>query len=223
MAALIRITRRAAWPLLAAFALAVSGCANPFKPATPEPPDASGLVEDFSTPPKLLATLEAAMSNKSAGRVAWADAMAASPAQVFSATPDPRVLSAWQLSSPVPPPDPWDLENERLFYDKFASLYPYDYAMAFNTDPTSPNDVVDDAAGTGLVHRSYVISMNPPNASEAVIIAIGYVDLYIVKYDGRWWVLRWEDRLDPRIGVDPVDQNYRTLGWRRLDSVSSSS
>jgi hypothetical protein len=47
------------------------------------------------------------------------------------------------------------------------------------------------------------------------------VDLVLVKYDGRWWILRWEDRLDPLIGVDPVDQDNRTLGWRRLDSVSS--
>ena len=72
MAALIRIFRRAAGPLLVALALAVAGCANPFAPATPEPPDPSGITEDFSTPAKLLNTLVAAMENKGeAGRLAW--------------------------------------------------------------------------------------------------------------------------------------------------------
>lgn len=223
MAALTRASRRLAWPVLAALALAVSGCVNPFQPATPEPPDPSGIREDFSTPPKLLATLKAAIENKGqAGRLAWADAMAdsTSPAtRSFYAFHDPRVVSAWRLSSPVPPPEPWNLELERRFYDRFVALYSYEYLMEFDDDDTSPNDVIDDGAGTALLHRKYYVAASVP--SSPVIIAIGYVDLYLAKYDGRWFVVRWEDRLDPQIGVDPSDPDNRSLGWRRLESVSS--
>lgn len=223
MAALIRLLRRAAPAALAALALAVSGCTNPFAPATPEPPDPSGIREDFSTPAKLLQTLEAAIANKGpAGRLAWTDAMADSTGpdtRAFYAFQDPRVLSAWLLSSPVAPPDPWTLELEKRFYDKFVTLYDGEYAMAFDTDDTSPNDVIDESAGTALLHRKYYVAATVSNS--AVIIAIGYVDLYLVKYDGRWFVIRWQDRLDPLVGVDPAEPDSRALGWRRLESVSS--
>ena len=56
MAALTRVPGRAARPLLVALAIAIAGCANPFEPATPEPPDPSGLTADYSTPAKLLGT-----------------------------------------------------------------------------------------------------------------------------------------------------------------------
>jgi hypothetical protein len=223
MAALIRALRRAAGPLAAVLALALAGCANPFEPATPEPPDPSGIREDFSTPAKLLATLIAAIENKGpAGRLAWTDAMADSTGpdtRAFYAFHDPRVLSAWRLSSPVAPPEPWDLELEKRFYDRFIALYDGEYVMAFDDDDYSPNDVIDEAAGTALLHRKYYIAATV--ASSATVIAIGYVDLYMVKYDGRWFVIRWEDRLDPLIGVDPVEPDNVTLGWRRLESVSS--
>jgi hypothetical protein len=224
MAALIRFLRRAAWPLLTALALAGAGCVNPFEPATPEPPDPGGVQENFSTPEDLIATLEAAIEDKgsSTGRQAWANAMAESAGigtRNFTAVHDPRVLSEWLLSAPVPPPDPWVLRDERRFYDRFVIVYPDEYDMTFLPDSTSPRDVLDEPSGTALYHRKYEVKANTSGSPK--VIAIGYVDLFLVKYDGRWWVLRWEDRLDPLIGVDPVDKNNRTLGWRRLDSASS--
>jgi hypothetical protein len=224
MAALNRLVRRVAWPLLTVFALSGAGCTNPFKPATPEPPDPGGVPEDFSSPERLLATLELAIEDKgsSTGRLAWANAMADSSGpgtRNFVANHDPRVLSEWLLSSPVPPPSPWGLYEERRFYDKFVTVYPKEYAMTFAPDSTSPLDIIDESSGTALLHRRYNVTAN--TSSSTAVIAIGYVDLVLVKYDGRWWVLRWEDRLDDAIGVDPVDKNNRTIGWRRLDSVSS--
>lgn len=225
MAALIRPRAATLLALVGALALAVSGCVNPFEPATPEPPDSSGVVEDFSTIDRLLSTLVAAMENKGqAGRQAWANAMADSTGpgtRAFYAFHDPLVLSAWKLSSPVEPPEPWNLELERLFYDKFTALYNYDYVMVFDDDLTSPSDEIDESAGTALLHRQYFVAASVP--SGAVVIAIGYVDLYLQKYDGRWFVTRWQDRLDPEIGVDPVEPESYTFGWRRLDSASSSS
>ena len=91
--------------------------------------------------------------------------------------------------------------------------------MTFEPDSTSPLDNIDNVAGTALLHRHYTVTAK--TSSSTAIIAIGYVDLVLVRYDGRWWVLLWEDRLDDAIGVDPVIKDNRTIGWRRLDSVSS--
>jgi len=223
MAALIGTLRRAAGPLVAVCALALAGCANPFEPATPEPPDENGVVQDYSTPAKLLATLIAAIENKGpSGRLAWADAMADSTGpgtRAFYAFHDPLVLSAWRLSSPVAPPEPWDLELEKRFYDRFIALYDGEYVMAMDSSSTAPNDVIDESAGTALLHRKYYVATTISGSD--LVIAIGEADLYMVKYDGRWFVIRWEDRLDPLIGVDPVEPDNVTLGWRRLESVSS--
>jgi len=223
MAALTPRLRRLAVAAFAALALAHAGCANPFAPATPEPPDPSGITPDYSSPEKLINTLAEALANKGpAGRLAWADAMADSVGgdpRAFYAYQDPRVLSAWLLSSPVAPPDPWGLEEERRFYDWFVARYDGEYSMVWADDNDSPRDEIDESAGTALLHRQYYVAATP--STTTLIIAIGYVDLYMARYDGRWFVTRWQDRLDPLIGVDPVDQDNRTLGWRRMESSSS--
>lgn len=224
MAALTRIRRAALRALAPALALALAGCTNPFAPAQPVPPSSGGIVEDYSTTARLLSTLVAAVQAKGpAGRQAWVNAMADSTGpgtRAFYAFADPQVLSKWNLNAPVDAPDPWDLELEKLFYDKFTGLFPYDYAMSFDPDLTSPSDEIDDVAGTALLHRKYYVAAGAPSGS--IWIAIGYVDLYLVKYDGRWWVTRWQDRLDPQVGVDPTDPQNVTLGWRRFESVSST-
>lgn len=223
MAALDTNLRRAAVALALAGALAGAGCVNPFEPTTPEPPDATGLVTDFSRPGRVLETLAAAIARKDpAGRQAWVEAMADSigpGTRAFYAFHDPRVLSAWRLGSPVDPPEPWDLQLERRFYDHFVSQYDYDYAMAFGPDNDSPDEDIDETAGTAVLHHQYVVVASLP--SQVIEIARGYVDLYMVRYDGRWWIVRWEDRVDPNVGVEPPDQTGYTLGYRRLDSVSS--
>jgi hypothetical protein len=219
-----RALRRFAWPLLTVLALSGAGCTNPFEPATPEPPDPGGVPEDFSSPERLLATMELAIEDKgsSTGRLAWANAMADSTApgtRNFVANHDPDVLSAWVLGSPVPPPSPWTLYEERRFYDKFVTVYPKEYTMTFSKDDTSPLDDIKEASGTATLYRRYNVTAK--TSSSTAVIAIGFVELVLVKYDGRWWVLRWGDRLDETIGVDPADSDNRTFGWRRLDSVSS--
>lgn len=224
MAALIPHRLGAVRPLALGFALALalSGCTNPFKPATPFPPSSGGLVADYSTPAKLLETLKAAMENKGpAGATAWIDAMASptGPAPPgFVALPDPLVLDKWNISSQVPPPDPWNYEVEKTFFGSFVSdVYPsYEFVMTFGPDNTSVQDVVDEASGTATLHRHYKIEAQLPAGPKAV--AIGYVDLGMVKYGGSWHILLWKDRLDPTIGVNPTDQDNVTLGWRRMES-----
>lgn len=223
MAALTRPLRAASALAALAAALLAAGCANPFEPARPQPPDSGGITVDFSSPEKLVETLDAALENRqTAGRQAWLDALADSSGpgtRAFYAFPDPRVLADWRQSSSVPPPDPWDRGQESLFFDDFVNLFPADYDVTFEEDLTSPADDIDNAAGTALLHRRYVVETTVANATVA--IAVGYVDLYLVRYDGRWFVTRWDDRLDGNIGVSPQNPENRTLGWRRLDSVSS--
>ena len=202
--------------------LVLAGCTNPFKPATPEPPDQSGLVADYSTPAKLLSTLQAAMQTKGpAGALAWVDAMASPSgpfAPGFRAVHDPRVLDKWKLSSPVAPPEPWDYDLEKAFYNNFTSrVYPsYDFVMLFDRDDNSVDDEIDEAAGTATLHRFYYIAAALQDGAK--IVAIGFVDLSLVKDQGRWYVLEWKDRVDPTIGVDPSDEDNVTLGWRRLEN-----
>lgn len=223
MAALTRALRTAAARAALVAALLAAGCSNPFEPARPEPPDTGGITADFSSPEKLVETLDIALENRqSAGRQAWLDALADSSGpgtRNFYAFQDPRVLADWRLSTQREPPDPWDSEKESLFYDDFVNLFPADYDVTFGDDPTSPANDIDPAAGTALMHQRYVVKTTVNNST--VDIAIGYVDLYLVRYDGRWFVTRWDDRLDADIGVSPQNPENRTLGWRRLDSASS--
>jgi len=119
MAALTRFQMAAPRPLALglAVALAVSGCTNPFKPATPAPPNAQGLRADYSNPEKVVQTLAAAMAYKASGATAWMDAMAlaSGPYGEFVALQDPVVLDKWRISSQVAPPNPWGVEVERTF------------------------------------------------------------------------------------------------------------
>ena len=55
----MKANRNKALLLAAAFALlfALTGCVNPFSPATPEAPNVGGVVPNFSTPEKVLDTI----------------------------------------------------------------------------------------------------------------------------------------------------------------------
>ena len=214
-------TRRAALPALVAVACALAGCVNPFRPASPEAPTSTTVREDFSTPERLLNTLVAAMEDKgTAGRIAWANAMADTSGpntRAFYAFMDPVVLSDWGQTSGIPAPE-WGLDLERQFYDRFGALTSGTYQMTFSPDNFSPSD--DIGTETALMHRRYVIYSIEQDI--ATPIAQGYVDFYMVSYDGRWWVVRWQDRLDPDVGVNPSDGTSYSLGRRRLDSLTQS-
>jgi hypothetical protein len=224
MAALTRFRPTIARPLALALAaaLALAGCTNPFKPATPKPPDSGGLQADYSTPAKVLTTLEAAMAAKGSGATAWIDAMAipsTANGPGFVALQDPLVLDKWRISSQVPPPDPWNLDLEKVFFSTFVgNVYPsYPFLMSFERDDNSVDDVIDESSGTATLHRRYYIAAQLPDG-VAKIVAIGYVDLAMVRNEGSWRILVWQDRVDPGIGVNPVDPDNVTLGWRRLES-----
>ena len=212
--------------LLAALVLGAAGCVNPFQPATAELPTGPGVVQNFSTPDKLLQTLSDAITIKGpSGRSAYYAALADSTGPstpAFYAFHYPSVVDAWRLSTLRDPPSPWDLRLEKLFYDYLIERFPgLIYTFTWSHDNSSPTDEFDDAAGTALYHRRYEVQASTPDGLTSKWVALGYADLYFQKLNGRWYLYRWEDRLNPADGVDPADPEHPTMGWRRLDSTTT--
>ena len=219
--------RRRALAALAPLVLALSllaGCANPFTPATPEVPNANGVVEDFSTPDRLLNTMALGIMNRGvSGRAAYLDALADSTnttTPAFYAFHYPAVTDAWAVSAGHQPPE-WTLDFEKRFYDYLIAVFPnFSYTFVWGPDGTSPSDQIDLSAGTALLHRYYVLQGLSTDQKIDKIISVGYADLYLQKLNGRWLLYRWEDRVDPSVGINPVDTDSRSMGWRRLDSLA---
>jgi hypothetical protein len=217
--------RRAALPVALALGLMVGGC-DLFRPEVPPPPSGNAVVEDFASPTRLLSTLADAVANKGpSGQTAYANAFAESTAattRAFYAFHWPAVVDNWRQLSQREPPNPWDLTLERNFYSYLVGVYEtFDYTLVWDRDPGSPNDEIDDAAGTALLHRQYQLVASSTTTAEQKRIAVGFADLYLYRDTGRWFLYRWEDRIDPAIGVTPDDPDELSMGARRLDSQSN--
>lgn len=203
--------------------LALTGCVNPFEPATPEAPNVGGVVPNFSTPEKVLDTIAEAISAEGGGELAYSDALADSASSTtpfgFYATPDPVALAAWRQASPGRDPyEAGDVRHERLFFPELMTVLDgFDYVFAWTTDTHSENDDINNTAGTALLHRRYFLQATSTDGRIVEIIAVGYADLFLRKYGGRWYLARWDDRIDPDYGVNPLNLYNRSLGWRRLD------
>jgi hypothetical protein len=206
-------------------ALSASGCQNPFTPATPEPPSGTAVVENFSTPGKLLTTMAAAIMKGSPGRNAYVNALADSTLNTtlpgFYAIPYGAVGDAWRITTSRTLPDPWNLPLEKLFFDYLTSAQVslgFSYTYAWEYDDTAPDSLLDEVAGTALYHRHYNLQASSEDGLIIKTIATGYADLYMVKRNSRWYLTRWEDRVGA--GQSIADPEQRSMGWRRLDSTS---
>jgi hypothetical protein len=205
-----------------AFALLIGACTNPFKPAEPELGGGGDPVaEDWSSPEALLATLAAAIQNRSQnGSSAYLHAFAESTVagdRAFRAFYDPGVKLSWQASTAQTAPEPWDIVLERKLHSELSGIRPtYAYQWDWLDDDISPND--EEGADTVLYHRKYQLRAAPENGSTE-IICIGYADLSMQRKEGRWSIFRWNDRVDPTVGVNPSNEQ-RTMSFRRLESTS---
>ncbi len=218
-----------------ALALAAAGCVNPFMPATPPPPGAGATVPHlFGTEDQLLGTIEAAFESPGAlGRAAYEDALADSTTAetfAFYAFFPPAIVDAYHAATGAYPPDPWDQPHEMIAYDYLTNYivakYPtLKYSFAWTKDNTYSTEDVHEPT-SAILHRRYVYSAH----SEDLVtvykeLAMGYADLYLQKVNGRWYLYRWEDRIDPQspYGPDPVDPENVCMGKRRLDSLTGAS
>lgn len=221
-----RRPRRAALLLIGLFfALLLGACVNPFKPADPELPDASGVLEDFSLPESVLVTMERAIANRSANGVnAYLHAYAESTLfgdRAFRGFYDPGVKANWQSSTQLTAPEPWDISLERNVHTQISALRPtYFYVWQWGPDGDSEEDGNPAAADTVLYHRHYTLFAASPDGNITEKIAIGYADLSFQKKDGRWSIYRWNDRVDPLVGVTPAGTDERTMSWWRLESLA---
>jgi hypothetical protein len=210
---------------VAALALLLAGCTNPFMPARPEMPTGSGVVEQFATREQLLSTIAAALTVRGAsGQNAYKDAIADSTSAAtlaFYAFHAPAAADAWHADTGLEPPTPWRRIEELKFYDYMAGLYSgYTYTFAWEKDNSSVID--DESEPLALLHRHYTLIASSADNAINKIIAVGYADLYMQKVGARWYLYRWEDRLDPSYGVRPTDPENLSMGARRLESIRSS-
>lgn len=207
--------------LLLALALPLA-CVNPFKPADPEPPDSSGVPEDFRTPEDVLETMRLALESKSEGGAnAWFHAFAESTVlgdRAYRAFYDGAVKQSWQTSTRLTAPEPWGVTLERGLPSKLFRFRPQAiYSFAWARDNSAENDDDPSAADTAQFHRKYTLLATDGNLSA--VIAVGFCDLSFQRTGGRWSIFRWRDRVDPNVGVNP-STDERTMSWWRLESLA---
>jgi hypothetical protein len=215
--------------LLLGLPLLAMSCVNPFTPAEPEPPDSSGVIEDYSTTDRLLFTMQLALASKTAGGTnAWLHAFAESTVatdNAYRAFYDPGVKASWLSDPRNTAPEPWDLRLERNLPTELSKvLLTYEFSFEWARDPFSPIDEDPGASTTipptVLFHRHYTLKATSPDGQLTDTLAIGYADLSLQRTARGWSIFRWEDRVDPVIGVLPASPDQHTMSWHRLNSLS---
>ena len=211
--------------LLAPLAMA-AGCVNPFKPADPQLPSGDIVPENFGTPEEVLETMRVGIVSRSVnGGDAYLHAFAESTAlgdRAFRAFYDPAVKATWQSVNQLTAPEPWDLALERNLPQKLDDIRPTspEYIFQWAQDPDFPLDppITGD---TAQIHRKYTLFARISGGEDIEIIGIGFADLSLQKErSGRWSIFRWQDRVDPAVGVNPAETDQRTFSWWRLESLT---
>lgn len=210
---------------LLAASLLLASCQNPFTPATPETPDGDCIAEEYGTPDELLNTMALAIATRSpCGANAWTHAFAESTSasdRAFRAFYDPAVKASWQATTQQTAPEPWGLALESKMHTKISGIIStYVYVWQWLPDAGSGLDEFPADADTGLMHRRYKLFATDATGTQTLEIAAGYADLAVQKKGGRWSVFRWNDRLDPDVGLVPANQLAYSMSFRRLESVS---
>lgn len=202
-----------------------TGCTTPFTPARPETPSpGEKVVENFSTADNVLATIESAMRARGAsGLAAYTHALADSTGPgvfAFYAFHDTANVRSWHNATGLNP-DVWGKTQEApAFYSYLGEQQPgltYDFAFTLDDLSEIPPPDTETLAQR---HRHYELSASPADGGDAITIAVGYANLYLQKVGNRWFLYRWEDRLDPIYGVTPTDANAIAMGRLRLNSYS---
>ncbi len=200
-----------------------SGCRGLFTPAIPEPPSGRPIVVDYRSPDATLRTMAQGIQAKGQGASAWLGAFADSSRpedgpgyhQFF----DPNDLAFFQSACGCEAPTSWRNSQEQAFFLEFIGVRPSDdYAILFEEIEQEPDPPAEDALA--VLHRRYRVLATSPDGNSTRIIAIGLVSLTVSKIAAdRWLITRWQDRVDPAVGVNPTDPDQLSLGRRRLEST----
>jgi hypothetical protein len=219
------------WRLLALLAASwclttgavIGGCHGLFTPAIPEPPNGKPIIVNYRSPEATLNTMELGIAAKGQGASAWLGAFADSSQpqdgpgyhQFF----DPADLAFFEGACQCQAPRDWGISQEQTFYLSLLDVRPGDtYAAVFDSMDTLPDLPPNET--NAILHRQYHVLANAPDGNSTIIIAIGFADLTFTKFSGdRWLITRWDDHVDPAVGVNPSDPYQLTLGRRRLESA----
>ena len=215
------VTRLGPRPTCAALVLGllaalVAGC-DLFKVARPEPgTGGSVLVANYSEPESCLYYMRVGIERKDdVGQTAYLGALADSTKDGvgFHAFFDEKVWSAYTGFKPTD----WNLDYETQFVPLFLQKYADPYELEWLPDSIHPYDEKPDLTHQ-ILHRRYEVRAVRQAPSPTLLIAVGYADLYFTQISAdRWALARWEDRLDPAVGVEPSDPVQRSFGYRRLN------
>lgn len=198
-----------------------SGCKGLFTPAIPPRPDPGSIPPpNYASPESTLKTMKNGLAAKAQGSGHWLGAFADSSApgvpgyhQFF----DPFDVDAFVTNCGCQAPSDWSLPQEQTFYFQFLGVRPGDtYGAVFDSVDSNPDPL--PASTQAILHRHYLVIATSPDGNSTLIIAIGYADLTFAKVGDRWLIRRWDDHVDPAVGVNPVDPYQLTLGRRRLES-----
>lgn len=220
------VTHRGAGPLRAGLALGllallVAGC-DLFMPAHPEVVvGGPALIPSYTTPEECLYYMRVGIERKDAvGQDAYLGALADTikDGVGFHAFFDPAVWNAYRAAYPDESPDFWGLSRESQFLPPFFSTFLNPYQMKWLPDEVYPHDVTPDADHMILRRRYEIRAIQDPPA-DTLLIAVGYADMYFARISpARWAMTRWQDRVDPDVGVQPDKSEQQTLGSRRLNA-----
>lgn len=195
-----------------------SGCRGLFTPAIPEPPRGEPIVPDYRDPEATLRTMVKGLQAKGDGYSAWLGAFAdtARDGVDYHQFFDSGDLQYYQGTCGCVAPTDWRAAQEQEFFLDFLQVYPSDERLAI-FDPVEEDPDPPAQGDTQLLHRRYRVLATAldENTKE---IAVGFADLTFTKVGDRWLITKWEDRVDPDVGVQPLDPDRLTLGRRRLES-----
>lgn len=202
--------------------LALAGC-DLFRPAVPEPPEASPCAADIlidqRDPEAVLETMAEAIDARGCGNAeeAYVGTLADSTTDgvPFRATFADEVIALRQQAGlPIPV---WNLELERAFYRDFVKLYDTGYRLTWSPDSARVDDI-NLQTGEASIHRRYDVEQVEDDETQGSI-AVGYADLTMRRIgDDRWVIVQWADRIDVRIGPAPSDPGRRSIGEWRLET-----
>ena len=199
------------------------GCTGLFRPAKPEAPSATTgggeITPDYGLPSAALETMAQGIAAKARGQTAYIGAFSdsARDGYPFYADFDPDVARRFEASGgPVPV---WNLTREKLFYPDLIGVRTQNYIMRWTANEAAGDDDFDPATGDSTLHRRYEVFSVSNDGNTLSTIAVGLADLRFKHVTAsRWAIVRWQDYVDPAIGINPADPDQITLGERRLKS-----
>jgi hypothetical protein len=199
-----------------AIGLSSNGCSELPKPTAPVP-DQPHFSPSYAHPESCLRYMQLGIERKDhLGLDAYLGALAdtVTDGVGFHAFFDQAV---WNAYSGIRPAD-WNRDYEAQFLSLFFNLKPSPYEMKWLPDENYPYDEMPDGDHM-ILRRRYEVRVLQQSPAGTLLIAVGYADLFFVRISASRWVLyRWQDRVDPAVGVEPADPEQQTFGGRRLNA-----